>query len=100
MLHLRARANRPWIRPGNLVPRRGRRETPIIPAGVFSCLRQTENQLRAGLPAGGKEIRTLGPRQRGYAFFETPPSNSAIPLRRAKPVPSGQEPPVPFRHAD
>src|ERR1700730_6090518 len=35
-----------------------------------------ENQVRIGLPAGGKEIRTLGPPSEGLRFFETPLSNS------------------------
>jgi hypothetical protein len=51
-------------------------------------------QVRSGLPAGGNEIRTLGPPQKGYAYRNSPVQFGDSP-QRAKPVPSEQEPPVP-----
>jgi hypothetical protein len=48
----------------------------------------------------GRGVEPSVPRQKDNAFFETPPSNSAILLPRAKPVPSGQGAPVPLRHGD
>ena len=58
--------------------------------------REPLNATRCRVPLRRRE-RDSNPRSplRRATLIETPPSNSAIPPQRAKPVPSEQEPPVP-----